>query len=267
MRAKGIAYRYDSGAPVLSGLSFAVPPGESTAIIGPNGSGKSTLLRLICGLLAPQSGQVWLAGEPVETMSIPQRARRVAILFQNPDDQIFKGRVADELRFAPRLAGMDPGHVETHMMDVAELCGIEGTLDRNPYDLSRAQRKRVCLASVLLMETPLVLLDEPMSGQDPAGRMAVMRAMDALRARGTSVVAVTHDMNFAAQFGRMVALEGGRIKAEGPQKKLFANATNGLPLPDAVALGRKLGIPEVCLSEAEVLEGLVRLRDKSYCPS
>ena len=266
MRAEELSYGYEKGAPVISGLSFAVPPEKSTAIVGPNGSGKSTLLRLICGLLTPQSGQVWLKGQPVETMSIPQRARRVAILFQNPDDQIFKGRVADELRYAPLLAGMNPDLLESHMMDVVEICDIKGTLDRNPYDLSRAQRKRVCLASVLLMETPIVLLDEPMSGQDAAGRMAVMGAMDALRAQGASVVAVTHDMNFAARFDRVVALEGGHLKAEGTPRELFTHEEYGLPLPDAVALGRKLRIPGVCLTEAEVLEGLSQLRIESHHP-
>lgn len=256
MRMEDVTYRYEKGAPAVSGLSFAVTSGESVAVVGPNGSGKSTLLRLICGLLSPRSGRVWLGERPVEMMKSSQRARHVAILFQNPDDQIFKGCVADELRFGPLLSGMDPGLIDERMHHAVALCGIDGTLDLNPYDLSRAQRKRVCLASVLMMETPLVLLDEPLSGQDPGGRMAVMQAMDALRERGASVVAVTHDMDFAAGFDRMVCLDRGCLKAEGLPRTLFADDNLPLKPPDALALGRRLGLPGVCLTDAEVLEGL-----------
>lgn len=258
MTLEDVTYGYEKGAPVISGISFAVPSGERVAVVGPNGSGKSTLLRLICGLLSPRSGQVWVGERPVSRMKASQRARHVSILFQNPDDQIFKGRVADELRFGPLLSGMDPGRIDERMHHAAALCNIDGTLDRNPYDLSRAQRKRVCLASVLMMATPLVLLDEPMSGQDPAGRKAVMRAMDALRLQGVSVVAVTHDMDVAAGFDRMVVLEDGRLKAEGAPRDLFSHAGPGLPLPETVSLGWGLGLSDICLTEPEVLEGLIQ---------
>lgn len=259
MRVEHLTYRYGQTRPAVSDISFELKAGERLAVVGANGSGKSTLLRLICGLLAPQSGRVWVADRPVETLKSSQRARLMAILFQNPDDQIFKARVADELRFAPLLAGMAPGLIETRMHRAVSLCGVDGTLDKNPYDLTRAQRKRVCLASVLMMETPLVLLDEPMSGQDPAGRGAVMRAMDALAERGASVVTVTHDMAVAAGCDRLVLLDGGCLTADGPPRVLFGETIAGLSPPDAVLLGRRLGLPGLCLTEREVLDGLRRI--------
>ena len=258
MKLEDVTYGYETGTPVVLGVSFAVSSGEHVAVVGHNGSGKSTLLRLMCGLLSARSGLVRAGGRPVEMMKSSQRARHVSILFQNPDDQIFKGRVADELRFGPLLSGMDPGDIDERMHHAAALCSIDGTLDRNPYDLSRAQRKRLCLASVLMMETPLVLLDEPMAGQDPAGREAVMRAMDSLRVRGVSVVAVTHDMDVAAGFDRIMVLEEGRLKAEGAPRDLFSHACPGLHPPDTVALGWKLGLPGVCLTERDVLERLIQ---------
>lgn len=165
MKLEDVTYGYETGTPAVLGVSFAVSSGEHVAVVGPNGSGKSTLLRLMCGLLSPRSGQVRMGGRPVEVMKPSQRARHVSILFQNPDDQIFKGRVADELRFGPLLSGMDPGDIEERMHHAAALCSIDGTLDRNPYDLSRAQRKRVCLASVLMMETSWSFWTSPWQGR------------------------------------------------------------------------------------------------------
>ncbi|VFQ44518.1 energy-coupling factor ABC transporter ATP-binding protein [Desulfoluna butyratoxydans] len=256
IRTDNLTYGYGDGPSAVHGVSFALTAGTSLAVVGPNGSGKSTLLRLLAGLLSPCRGAVSIAGFPIDTLRPSLRARHVAILFQNPDDQIFATRVRDELRFAPVQAGV-PSHVIDERMDrAAALCGIREDLDRNPHDLSRARRKRVCLASVYMMETPLVLLDEPLSGQDAAGRRVVMQMMAALRSRGRTVVAVTHDMNFAASFDSMLVLRAGGVCAVGDPRSLFSDPSLDLPLPDALVLGRRLGLHDTCLTEGELLEAL-----------
>ncbi|SCX98135.1 energy-coupling factor ABC transporter ATP-binding protein [Desulfoluna spongiiphila] len=256
MRVDNLTCGYGDGAPVLREVSFALEAGTSLAVVGPNGSGKSTLLRLLAGLLSPQKGTVFVGDCPMASLRPSRRTRHVSILFQNPDDQIFASRVSDELRFALSLAGLAPDVIEKRMAHAASLCGIKGDLESNPHDLSRARRKRVCLASVLMMETPLVLLDEPLSGQDAAGRQMVMQVMDALGARGSSVVAVTHDMNLAASFDSMLVLGSGHVRALGDPRSLFSDPSLDLPLPDALALGRRLGLQRPCFTENDIFDAL-----------
>ncbi|HEY4945192.1 MAG TPA: ABC transporter ATP-binding protein [Candidatus Limnocylindrales bacterium] len=230
---RGVAYSYPGGVRALDRVDLAIGPGEALAIIGQNGSGKSTLVRHLNGLLRPDEGQVLLDGSAVGRRHVAELARLVGLAFQDPDRQIFAGSVRREVAFGPRNLGLRGAELDGRVAEALEEVGLAGSAGENPYDLGYSRRKLLSIASVLAMRTPVVVLDEPTTGQDLRGVARVRAIVAARTAEGRTVITVSHDMRFVAEtFGRVVVMRAGRIVLDGTPAEVFAEV-NWPALADA----------------------------------
>lgn len=199
-----VSYRYPDGTPGLERVSMAVGTGEAVAITGPTGSGKSTLIRHLNGLLRPTAGRVLLEGADIRGLRVAQLARRIGVAFQEPDHQLFCRTVRAEVEFGAR----DDGAVD----EALTLTGLEAAGDRHPYDLGYSRRKLVTIAAVLAMKTPIVVLDEPTTGQDGPGVARLESVLARLREEGRTLVVVSHHPGFVHRTcDRALRLAGGRV--------------------------------------------------------
>ena len=199
-----VSHRYPDGTLALDGVTARIARGEAVAVTGPTGSGKSTLIRHLNGLLRPTTGRVLLEGVDVRGLRVAQLARRVGIAFQEPDRQLFCRSVRAEVAFGAR-----EGASVAASLDVL---GLAAVADRHPYDLGYSRRKLVAIAAVLAMDTPVVVLDEPTTGQDRAGVERLVGLMGSLRERGRTLVVVSHDQRFVrTTCDRVLRLDGGRL--------------------------------------------------------
>jgi energy-coupling factor transport system ATP-binding protein len=201
---EAVSHRYPDGTLALDTVSLAIAGGDAVAVTGPTGSGKSTLIRHLNGLLRPTAGRVVLEGTDARGLRVAQLARRVGIAFQEPDRQLFCRTVRAEVGFGAR----EPEAVASAL----DVLGLAGVADRHPYDLGYSRRKLVAIAAVLAMDTPVVVLDEPTTGQDRAGMERLVALMGGLRALGRTLVIVSHDERFVrATCDRAVRLVEGRL--------------------------------------------------------
>ena len=221
---RGVTFAYPNGVEAVTDVSLRVEAGESVAIIGQNGAGKTTLSKLINGLLKPSGGQIRLGGEPTAKWTAARTARRVGYVFQNPDDQIFNKSVRAEVAYAPQRLKVPAAEATRRVEDALALTGLDARADVNPYDLPLSVRKFVTIASVLALDTDVVILDEPTAGQDLVGLNRLIRILRDLAARGKAVITITHDMEFVSQnFDRTVVMADRHVLADGPTDKVFYN--------------------------------------------
>ena len=246
---EGVGFVYPDGTRALDGVDLVIGPSERVAIIGQNGSGKSTLVRHANGLLRPTEGRVTHDGADIADTRVAQLAVRVGIVFQNPDRQIFAGKVRDEVAFGPRILGRTDVGTKNATAVALEAVGLTDAIDQNPYDLGYSRRKLLALASVLAMETPIVILDEPTTGQDARGVERVQRVVANVAIEGRTVIAISHDMRFVAEsFSRIVVLGAGRVLLDGTPAEVFAEpnwptlAATFVEPPHAARVGARLGL-------------------------
>ena len=222
-QVKDLRFSYVKGREVLHGLNLALDH-RPTAIIGQNGAGKTTLVRVLKGLLKPDSGEIRYQGENLETKTVAELASRVGYVFQNPDDQIFKYKVLEEVMFGPLNIGMSPQEAEASAHEALRMVGLDEKAGENPYDLELSDRKMVAIASVLAMNTDVIILDEPTIAQSWNGREKIREIMQAKAAEGKLVIAILHDMDFVANsFSRVIAMAHGEILADGAPAEVFRN--------------------------------------------
>lgn len=222
VRLRDVTYTYPGGGASVRHLNLEVYPGEFVGLVGQNGAGKTTATKLVNGLLKPSSGTVEVAGLDTRTARTSQIARHAATLFQNPDHQICRDTVLDELAFGLELGGVDAKTARERARAVAGDFGLP--LDEAPFSLSRGQRQMVALASVVVLEPELVILDEPTSGLDYRECMTVMETVRRMADRGSAVIMVCHDMEVVSDFAeRLVVMADGEIAAAGPTHDLFAD--------------------------------------------
>jgi energy-coupling factor transport system ATP-binding protein len=220
-----VGFVYPDGTRALRDVTLAIASGERVAIVGQNGSGKSTLVRQLNGLLQPTEGQVRIEGRDTRGRHVAELAAQVGLAFQNPDRQIFAGRVRREVEFGPKNLGLRGDRLDAAVSAALELVGLSDAADANPYDLGYSRRKLLALASVLAMGTPIVVFDEPTTGQDARGVARVQRVVDEVAGAGRTVLAVSHDMRFVAEsFARMLVLRDGRLVFDGSPGQAFAEA-------------------------------------------
>lgn len=222
-QVKDLRFSYVKGREVLHGLNLALDH-RPTAIIGQNGAGKTTLVRVLKGLLKPDSGEIRYQGENLETKTVAELASRVGYVFQNPDDQIFKYKVLEEVMFGPLNIGMSPQEAEASAHEALRMVGLDEKAGENPYDLELSERKMVAIASVLAMNTDVIILDEPTIAQSWNGREKIREIIQAKAAEGKLVIAILHDMDFVANsFARVIAMAHGEILADGAPAEVFRN--------------------------------------------
>jgi energy-coupling factor transport system ATP-binding protein len=225
LAVEGLGHVYPDGTRALDDVSLTIPPGALLAIIGQNGSGKTTLVRHLNGLLRPTEGRVLIDGRDIADERVAALARQVGLVFQDPDRQIFSGRVRTEVAFGPRNLGLRDASLNEAVNSALEAVGLAGEADTNPYDLGFSRRKLLALASVLAMGTPAVVLDEPTTGQDAMGVARVQAIVAQLAAAGRTVIAISHDMRFVAEaFERVVVMRAGRVALDGSPNEVFAEA-------------------------------------------
>ena len=213
----------DSGVRAVDGVSLRIGSGERVAIIGQNGSGKTTLVRHLNGLLRPTSGRVLVDGADAASHTVATLARSVGLVFQDPDRQIFSPSVRGEVEFGARNIGLRGAALDEGVAAALTDTGLSGVLASNPYDLGGSRRKLLALASVLAMRTPVLVLDEPTTGQDARGVERVRRVIEAAGAAGRTVIAVSHDMPFVAEcFERVVVMRAGQVILDGAPDAVFA---------------------------------------------
>lgn len=262
---ESVVHVYQRGAVrALDGVSLRIAVGERVALIGQNGSGKTTLVRHLNGLLRPTSGRVSLAGRDTAPLRVAELARSVGLVFQDPDRQIFAGSVAAEVEFGPRNLGSRGAELRGAVDEALAAVGLFGEARTNPYDLGASRRKLLALASILAMRTPVLVLDEPTTGQDQRGVSTVRGVIEAVHAEGRTVIAISHDMEFvAASFDRVVVMSAGRIVEDGPPASVFAAASwemlrsTYLEPPMAARVGERLGLGSTPTDESLIRE-LVR---------
>ena len=242
---QGLAYAYPDGHQALYGVDLHVQQGERVALLGPNGAGKTTLVLHLNGILTAGAGSVSVSGLPVSKQHLQEVRRRVGVVFQDPDDQLFMPTVRDDVAFGPRNLGMKGAALERRVMDALDRVGMADFADRPPHHLSFGQRRRVAVATVLAMEPEILVLDEPSSNLDPASRRELA---DILRGLDVTVLMVTHDLPYAFELcPRSVVLSDGVIVADGPTYDVLTDedlmARHRLELPfgfDPRAIGNQV---------------------------
>lgn len=249
LELEDVTFEYPGGVRALEGVSLRVEPGETVAVIGQNGSGKSTLARQLIGLLRPTKGGVRIAGRDIRDVHVAEIARLVGLAFQDPDRQIFAGRVRAEVEFGPRNLGVRGAQLDQIVAASLDAVGLGEELEAHPYDLGYSRRKLLSLASIIALRSPILILDEPTTGQDARGVAMVERLVASLATAGRTVIAVTHDMRFAAEtFGRIVVMRAGRVILDGSPTDVFAEsswpalASTYLEPPLAATVGAQLGL-------------------------
>lgn len=211
---ENVSASYDGELPILRDVGFRIPDGDFVAFVGTNGAGKSTTMRLVNGLLKPSSGQVLIDGVPTTQLRTSQLAAKVGFLFQNPDRQICCSTVREELLFGFRAQGRADAEAQAKVDAMIERFGFDG--DAEPFLLNRGTRQLLALASIIVMEPPVVVLDEPTTGLDFRECAKVMDVIAELNARGTTVIMVCHDMEVVADYAkRVIAMTAGQVVADG----------------------------------------------------
>jgi energy-coupling factor transport system ATP-binding protein len=257
-----VVFEYPGAIRALDGVTMTVEPSQRVAIVGQNGSGKSTLVRQLNGLLRPTRGRVLIDGVDIRQRHVAQLARVVGLAFQNADRQIFAGSVRGEASFGPRNIGLRGAELEATVTESLRAVGMEDQLETNPYDLGYSRRKLLGLASVLAMRTPVVVLDEPTTGQDADGVARVQGIVRSLAEAGRTVIAISHDMRFVAEtFERVVVMGAGRVLLDGLPADVFSEAnwpvlaSTFVDPPLAARVAARLGLPAAA-SDAELIAAL-----------
>ena len=219
---KNVVSSYDGVTPILKDVSFTIDDGDFVAFVGTNGAGKSTTMRLCNGLLKPDSGEVLIDGMPTTRLRTSELARRVGFLFQNPDRQICCGTVKEELLFGFTAQGGVTPEAEERVDAIIREFGFDP--EAEPYLLNRGTRQLLALASIIVMETPVIILDEPTTGLDYRECMKVMEVIERLHKQGTTVIMVCHDMEIVADFAeRVIVMTGGKVIDQGPTFQIMRN--------------------------------------------
>jgi cobalt/nickel transport system ATP-binding protein len=233
LEVRGLAFAYPDGHQALGGVDLRVEPGERVALLGPNGAGKTTLVLHLNGIHLPAVGEVRVAGVPVAKPALKEIRRRVGVVFQDPDDQLFMPTVRDDVAFGPANLGVRGVELDQRVQAALAAVGMEEVADRPPHHLSFGQRRRVAVATVLAMEPDILVLDEPSSNLDPAGRRELA---EVLRSLQLTMLMVTHDLPYALELcPRSVVMDHGAVVADGPTAAVLGDrelmAAHRLELP------------------------------------
>jgi energy-coupling factor transport system ATP-binding protein len=258
---KDLHFTYPAGVEALRGISLNIDSGEQVGIVGQNGAGKTTLVKHLNGLLLPTRGQVLIGDWDTTKHSVAKLAKRVGYVFQNPDEQLFSKNVGLEVAFGPRNLGFTGEQVQSLVQDALAMTELSDKTETNPYDLSATWRKMVALASVIAMDTPIVIFDEPTTGQDAMNIARIANAIKTLRERGKTVITITHDIDFCAEnFERVIAMAQGNVLLDGKTNDVLRQdeilATTYVDPPQLTRLAKRLGFINSVRNQDEFLAEL-----------
>ncbi|WP_068398482.1 energy-coupling factor ABC transporter ATP-binding protein [Kribbia dieselivorans] len=221
LELKGVAHAYPDGHQALFGVDLHVHRGERVALLGPNGAGKTTLVLHLNGILTAGAGTVTVSGLPVAPENLLEIRRRVGIVFQDPDDQLFMPTVRQDVAFGPANMGVRGAELDAVVDSALARVGMSAFADRPPHHLSFGQKRRVAVATVLAMEPEILVLDEPSSNLDPASRRELA---DILRSLDVTLLMVTHDLPYALELcERSVLLSDGVVVGDGPTVSILGD--------------------------------------------
>jgi cobalt/nickel transport system ATP-binding protein len=221
VEVEGVVYAYPDGHRALDGVDFHIHPGERVALLGPNGAGKTSLVLHLNGILTAAEGAVRVAGLEVREDSVMEVRRRVGLVFQDPDDQLFMPTVRQDVAFGPANFGVEGDELDRRVMDALAAVGMAEVADRPPHHLSFGQRRRVAVATVLAMQPEILVLDEPSSNLDPASRRELA---EILRGLDITMLMVTHDLPYAMELcRRTMVMDAGRIVADGATRDIMTD--------------------------------------------
>ena len=256
-----LQFTYPTGVQALFGVSLEINSGEQVAIVGQNGAGKTTLVKHLNGLLQPTSGKVRIGDWNTREHSVAKLAHRVGYVFQNPDEQLFSKNVGTEVAFGPKNLGYNNEQVQELVKDALALTELSDKTETNPYDLSPTWRKMVAIASIIAMDTAIVIFDEPTTGQDAVNIGRIAHVIAKLKAQGKTVITITHDIDFCAEnFGRMIAMSQGKVILDGKADTVLGQeeilATTYVDPPQLTRLGKSLGMEQTVINKTEFLAAL-----------
>ena len=258
VEARQVTFAYQ-GPRVLDSVDLRIAPGEFLAIVGQNGSGKTTLAKHLVGLLQPTAGSILLDGRDRIAMSPAETAAQIGYVFQNPDHQIFAATVEDEVAFGPRNFGLDSAEIERRVAEVLHAVNLDDARPRDPFLLSKGERQRLAVASVLALRPRLLILDEPTTGLDYREQRRLMALIGELNRSGIAIVIITHTPWLVAEYARRVVLmRKGRVLYDGAVRDFFAADAllreSSFRPPEITALSRRFGF--VALNVDEFVEAL-----------
>ncbi len=272
LRLDGVSFAYGA-VPALSGVSFALAPGERVALLGRNGAGKSTVARLVTGLLRPAAGTVSVGGWDTRdrTPDVLARGGRVASVFQHADQQLFARTLEDDVSFGPRALGLSQADVRRRVAAALAALELEPFAREHPYDLPPALRKLAALAGALALEPALLVLDEPTAALDRALSGTVTRALLERAAGGVALLVITHDLTFAAEaLERGLVLDRGLLACDEPLAGLLGSTARlhplGLAPPPVAALSAALDLPGRPVRAADAARALARVAGGGSAP-
>lgn len=237
LKLENLHYTYPDGTKALSGIDLEIARGDFLAVLGSNGSGKTTMIKHLNGLLRPASGRVLLEGRPLEKVGRLEALRRIGIVFQDPNDQLFAPTVAEDVAFGPLNMGLPPVEVERRVTQALGQVGMQDAARKSIHALSHGQRKRICVAGVLAMRPDVMVLDEPTAGLDPMGVHSLMHLLQKLnRESGITMVMATHVVDLVPLFmSRIAILSHGKVLRQGRPEEVLGDpstmATAKLSLP------------------------------------
>ncbi len=246
LRVEHLSFAYPFGPRVLDDVRLEIAPGEFIAIIGQNGSGKTTLAKHLVGLLVPGDGKITIGGRDRAALHPAETAQEVGYVFQNPDHQIFAATVTDEVAFGPRNFGLDDAEIARRSEEVLTAVNLTAERERDPFLLSKGERQRLAVASVLALRPRLLILDEPTTGLDYREQRRMMGLIDDLNRSGIAIVMITHTPWLVAEYARRVVLmRKGRVMFDGGVRQFFAQdellANSSFRPPEATTLARRFG--------------------------
>ncbi|OOM10429.1 energy-coupling factor ABC transporter ATP-binding protein [Clostridium saccharobutylicum] len=255
---KNLSFSYIENEPILENMNLVIDE-RSTAIVGQNGAGKTTFVKLLKGLLKPDEGEILLNDVSIKSMTVAKLAKHIGLVFQNPNDQIFKNKVIDEVMFGPLNIGMTKEGAIRNSKKALEMVGLSSKIDNNPYDLGLSERKLITIASVLAMNTDVVIFDEPTIAQDFSGKELIKSIIRQLKDEGKIVLTIIHDMDFVAEtFERTVVFAKGNVLLDCDTRDVFSKGEilkkAYLEEPNVTKLCRALGYDETFLTANEFVE-------------
>lgn len=253
IKIENLSFSYISSDPILTDINLTIDH-RTTAIIGQNGAGKTTFVKLLKGLLKPSAGNILLNNENINSKSVATLSKYIGLVFQNPDDQIFKHTVLEEVMFGPLNIGMSQIDATNAANEALNLVGLSNLRDENPYDLGLSERKLIAIASILSMDTPVVILDEPTIAQDYKSKEKIKHIINHLKEQGKIVITIIHDMDFVADcFDRTIVFAKGRVLVDDVTENVFQDEillkNAYLELPHIASLCKQLSLNSVLTVE------------------